>query len=247
MRPIFPLFGLLAMAIISGCTPFGEGTLRKADTPRSETAMIEQQEVVQQEAAPQRKPLDILTQATIRNYGPVIKTYSKRYGFDWRLILAIIRQESRFSPQAVSHKGAFGLMQIMPVTGREVSLVLGIENMALPRNNIRGGIFYLRSMYNRFEAADDAERLKLSLAAYNAGLGRVYDAQGIALYFDESPNEWQSVRDALPLLSKRYYTLHRNVWDRGKPRFGWFGDSGETIAYVESIMKYYDEYRLLLN
>jgi membrane-bound lytic murein transglycosylase F len=247
MRPIFPLFGLLVLVLVSGCTPFGEGILRKIDTPRSEAPVIEGHEVLQQETITQEKSLDLLTRATIRDYGPMIKTYSRRYGFDWRLILALIRQESRFSPEAVSHKGAFGLMQIMPVTGREVSLVLGIENMALPKNNIRGGIFYLRTMYNRFEAADEAERLKLSLAAYNAGPGRVYDAQGIASYFNESPNEWQSVRDALPLLSKQYYTLHESVWDRGKPRFGWFGDSGETIAYVENIMEYYDEYRLLLH
>ena len=245
MRPIFPLLGLFALALIAGCTPFGEGILRKDDTPRTETALIEQTVEVQEIAATKKPSLDLLTRATIRNYGPVIKTYSD--GFDWRLILALIRQESRFSPEAVSHKGAFGLMQIMPVTGKEVSLVLGIENMSLPKNNIRGGIFYLRSMYNRFEAADETERLKLSLAAYNAGLGRVFDAQGVAAYFNESPYEWRSVRDALPLLSKRYYTLHRSVWNREKPRFGWFGDSEETIAYVESIMEYYDEYRLLLN
>lgn len=247
MRPIFPLLGLFALALIAGCTPFGEGILRKGDTSRTEAVAIEQTVEVQEKAAAEKPSLDLLTRATIRDYGPVIKTYSKRYGFDWRLILALIRQESRFSPQAVSHKGAFGLMQIMPVTCKEVSLVLGIENMALPQNNIRGGIFYLRTMYNRFEAADEAERLKLSLAAYNAGLGRVYDAQGVAAYFNESPYEWRSVRDALPLLSKRYYTLHRSVWNREKPRFGWFGDSEETIAYVESIMEYYDEYRLLLN
>jgi len=247
MRQIFPLLGLVALALIAGCTPFGEGILRKADSSRDGAATVEQANRVQEVAVTERQSLDLLTRETLRNYGSVIKTYSERYGFDWRLILAIIRQESRFSPKAVSHKGAYGLMQIMPVTGREVSLVLGIDNMALPKNNIRGGIFYLRSMYNRFEAADELERLKLSLAAYNAGLGRVYDAQGIAAYFNESPNEWQSVRDALPLLSKRYHTLHRSVWESEKPRFGWFGDSEETIAYVESIMEYYDEYLLLLN
>jgi membrane-bound lytic murein transglycosylase F len=247
MRARFYLLGLIALATLSGCTPFGEGVLRKADVSGDRPALPGRSGNLEMEMIAHRHSLDYSTRMTIRNYGPVIKAYSKRYGFDWRLILAVMRQESRFLPNAVSHKGAYGLMQIMPVTGKEVSRVLGIESITLPNDNIRGGIFYLRTLYNRFEEAEEAERLKLSLAAYNGGLGRVFDAQGIATYFNESPYEWQAIRDAMPLLSKRYYTLHRNVWDQDRPRFGWFGDSEETIAYVESVMEYYDEYRLLLN
>ncbi|MCK5573711.1 MAG: transglycosylase SLT domain-containing protein [Bacteroidetes bacterium] len=247
MRARFSLLGVIALAIFSGCTPFGEGMLRKFEVSDDRTALPDRSGNMEMESVAHMYSLDFSTRTTIRSYGPVIKAYSKRYGFDWRLILAVIRQESRFSPNAVSHKGAYGLMQIMPVTGKEVSRVLGIKNITLPKNNIHGGIFYLRTLYNRFEAAEEAERLKLSLAAYNAGLGRVFDAQGIAAYFNESPYEWQAIRDAMPLLSKRYYTLHRNVWDQNRPRSGWFGDSEETIAYVESVMEYYDEYRLLLN
>jgi membrane-bound lytic murein transglycosylase MltF len=69
----------------------------------------------------------------------------------------------------------------------------------------------------------------------------------VAAYFHENPASWRAVKDALPLLSKRYYTLHKSIWDREKPKAGWFGNSRETIAYVERIMGYYEEYRLTLN
>jgi hypothetical protein len=55
------------------------------------------------------------------------------------------------------------------------------------------------------------------------------------------------VKDALPLLSKRFQTLHRQVWQQDRPKSGWFGNAKQTIAYVESVMGYYDEYRMVLN
>jgi membrane-bound lytic murein transglycosylase F len=183
----------------------------------------------------------------LRSYGSTIKSYSAEYGFDWRLILAIMKQESRFVPHAESHKGAAGLMQIMPATSVDVARVLEIKDMTHPKNNIRGGIYYLRWLYDLFGDAEEGDRIKLTLAAYNAGVRRVYDAQDVAAYLDEDPTTWLAVRDALPLLSKRYYTLHRNVWPQEKPNAGWFGNSRETVRYVENIMEYYDEYRLLFN
>jgi len=192
--------------------------------------------------------VDPATQIIIRSYGPTIKKYARLYDFDWRLILAVMKAESRFSHEAQSNKGATGFMQIMPVTSNEVGRVLEIEDMAHPKNNIHGGVFYLRKLYNLFDGAEPSDRIKLTLAAYNAGIGRVYDAQMLAAYFHDNPRKWDAIRDALPLLSKRFYTLHRNVWGQEKPKVaGWFGNSRETLAYVERIMDYYDEYRLLLN
>ncbi len=192
-------------------------------------------------------PPDTEALRILRSYGPTIKSYSAEYGFDWRLILAIMKQESRFVPHAESHKGAAGLMQIMPATSVDVARVLEIKDMTHPKNNIRGGIYYLRWLYDLFGDAEEGDRIKLTLAAYNAGVRRVYDAQDVAAYLDENPTTWLAVRDALPLLSKRYYTLHRNVWPQEKPNAGWFGNSRETVRYVENIMDYYDEYRLLFN
>jgi membrane-bound lytic murein transglycosylase F len=238
---------LLLTLMIASCTPMGEGVLRKDSEEKTrESAGALRTDTL--EITPSDLPaLDEATRSTIKTHGPLIRAYASRYGFDWRLILAVMRQESRFSSTAVSHKGAYGLMQISPVTGEEVAGVLGLEDVTRPQNNIKGGIFYLRQMYDLLGAPDETERLRLSLAAYNAGVGRIYDAQRLAAYLHEDPTSWQSIKDALPLLSKRYYTLHKNVWADAKPTSGWFGDAGETVAYVDAIMEYYDDYRLLLN
>lgn len=191
--------------------------------------------------------LDPSTERCIESYGPAIKRYSGRYGFDWRLVLAIMKQESRYSRTAESYRGAIGLMQLMPLTREELGMKLDLEDLSHPEHNIQAGIFYLRTLYDLFEGAEEADRLKLTLAAYNAGLSRVRDAQELAIHLDDEPMQWQAVKDALPLLSKQFYTLHRTVWGQDKPRSGWFGNSRETIKYVDSVIDYYDAFRLAMN
>lgn len=237
----------MALLFASGCTPLGESVARKAENPAvisNLAGSLSANQGVDTDPAP---PLDPLTREIIEKYGQTIRHYSERYGFDWRLILAMIKQESRFSPQAESQKGAYGLMQIMPVTEVEVARILDVDDLSHPRNNIRGGIFYLKRLYGIFSAADEADRLKLALAAYNAGLSRVYDAQEIATYLRDKPMKWESVKDAMPLLSRRYNTLHMSVWQQDRPRSGWFGNARQTIQYVDAVMNYYDDYRLYLN
>ena len=238
----------LILMVFGGCTPPGDNfALRKPDTqpvlPQKNSADLT-------DSAASSDPescLDPAASEIVKSYGGTIKHYAEIYGFDWRLILAVIKQESSFRRHAESYKGAAGLMQIMPVTGEEVARILDIQNINHPRSNIRGGIFYLRQLYGLFGHAEEGDRIKLSLAAYNAGIGRVQDAQELAGYLKDDPQRWQSVKDALPLLSKRYYTLHRDVWQQEKPKSGWFGNARETVAYVDAIMNYYDEYRLLLD
>jgi len=191
---------------------------------------------------------DDRTDRIIRLYGKAIKKGARKYGFDWRFVLAIMKQESQFITNATSQRGAYGLMQLMPVTRYEVADALGYEHADLfhPRHNIAGGIYYFRKLYNLFDGAEAEERLRLGLAAYNAGASRVYDAQDIVAYLGEIPLRWAAIRDALPLLSKRYYTLHQHVWQDGKPRSGYFGDWQQTVNYVENVMGYYEDYRHVL-
>jgi membrane-bound lytic murein transglycosylase MltF len=191
--------------------------------------------------------LDPSTERCIRIYGPAIKRFAGQYGFDWRLVLSIMKQESQYSQYAESRRGAIGLMQLMPVTGEELAMKLDLGDLSHPEHNIQAGIFYLRTLYDLFEGAEEADRLKLTLAAYNAGASRVRDAQELALHLDDEPMHWESVKDALPLLSKQFYTLHRTVWGQDRPKSGWFGNSRETIKYVDSVMDYYDAFRLAMN
>ncbi|WP_159421068.1 transglycosylase SLT domain-containing protein [Candidatus Chrysopegis kryptomonas] len=183
---------------------------------------------------------------SIREYLPLIKKYSKIYGFDWRLIIAVIQQESSFRHDAVSPKGAYGLLQIMPETGEELVLTVShIYDFRTPEQNIIAGIHYLWTQFNRFytKGMDSVECLKLALAAYNAGPGRVLDAQQLALYLGEDPNKWESIKMTLPLLSAEYYTLHKYIWDSGRPRSGYFRNYRETLNYVEKIMQNYERYK----
>jgi membrane-bound lytic murein transglycosylase F len=233
-----------ALLLMCGCTPSSEDIAQKADA-----SPLGKEEIGSAFATGQEDTdlLDAATERCIRNYGPTIKRYSERYGFDWRLVLAIMKQESRFSRVAESDAGAEGLMQLMPVTGEEMARRLDLDDLSHPEHNIEAGVFYLRRLYNLFEGSGEADRLKLTLAAYNAGLSRVNDARELASYLHENPSEWQSVKDALPLLSKRFYTLHRSVWGQDKPKSGWFGNAGQTLRYVDSVMDYYDDFRLALN
>jgi membrane-bound lytic murein transglycosylase F len=237
---------LLVLAVVAGCTPPSDNLLKKNSVDFGAAELSSSSTDARSgnlaEAAP-----DPQTRIILESYGSTIKTYADRYGLDWKLVLAVMKQESGFSPDAESEKGARGLMQMMPFTSEEVGRILEIEDMAHPMNNIKGGVYYLARLYNLFEGVEEADRIRLTLAAYNAGAGRVFDAQDLAAYFAEDPRKWQAVRDALPLLSKRYYTLHRNVWSEERPRAGWFGDSRQTITYVDRVMENYERYQDVLN
>jgi soluble lytic murein transglycosylase-like protein len=92
-----------------------------------------------------------------------IRHASLRFAVDAGLIRAVIRHESNYQPEAVSHRGAMGLMQLMPATARELGVVCPFE----PRENVLSGTRYLRKLHNRFGSWPRA------LAAYHAGPRRV--------------------------------------------------------------------------
>jgi len=194
----------------------------------------------------QPSPFASMSTAGLDRYLPLVKKYAEEYRLDWVLVLAVMKQESRFNHEAVSDKGAYGLMQIMPLTQIELAEKIGIEEASTPRNNIKAGIYHLKSLYVMFKKVPREDRICLTLAAYNAGLGRVMDAQKIAAYMGNDPNQWSSIRSALPFLSKKNYTLHSRVWEDGYPPSGYFRNWRQTIDYVENIMNCYDRYSLAL-
>lgn len=239
--------GILGVLVgVAGCTPFGENVLRKADS----AGMLDSAKKDTMSSVAVAVPEsfgDPATETFVRGYGPVIKLYANQYGLDWRLVLATVKQESRFSTTAESHQGAYGLMQLMPGTGEEVARALEVDDFTRPRNNIRAGMFYMRQLFDLFDGAEESDRIRLTLAAYNAGIGRIYDAQEMAAYLHENPLEWSAIRDMLPFLSRRYQSLHRSIWTEDKPRSGYFGNAGETLRYVDNVMQYYEEYQLMYN
>jgi membrane-bound lytic murein transglycosylase F len=184
---------------------------------------------------------------SLLKYRPIIRKYAKRYGFDWRLIVAQIMQESRFRESARSPVGARGLMQLMPKTAKELTRELDAEFILKnPRENIVAGIYHLRKQFGLFSSADLVERTKLSLASYNCGAGRVLDAQSIARFYERPPNKWSFIQTYITMLKSTDWELHLQIWPQGRPIHGYFYGYDETINYVNNIWDMYELYRKIL-
>ncbi|MCX2978469.1 lytic transglycosylase domain-containing protein [Halieaceae bacterium IMCC11814] len=144
----------------------------------------------------------------LRAFGTAINTASKRYRVDPALVRAVIHAESAFRPQAVSSKGAMGLMQLMPGTAQD----MGVANAMAPEENIHGGVKYLARLLDQ-----NRGDTRLATAAYNAGPGAVRRHNGVPPFA-----ETQTYVERVKILHARYRKA------MGK-RF-----SGRVIAGAES-------------
>jgi soluble lytic murein transglycosylase-like protein len=135
---------------------------------------------------------------------------ARRQGVDYRMVLAVIQQESSFNPRATSSVGAKGLMQIMPGTGRG----LGVRNsndLYNPLVNIRAGIRYLKGLWDKFTDFSwsqlasfnpfEVKQVKMAIAAYNAGPGAVAKYNGVPPY--------QETRDYVVKVLRNYVQFRR--------------------------------------
>lgn len=107
---------------------------------------------------------------------------------DSNLVRSVIKQESGFNPNAKSHAGAQGLMQLMPATAKS----LGVFNSSNPYQNVRGGITYLAKQLKNFDG-----NIQKALAAYNAGPGAVEKYNGIPPYQETQHYVENIMRDYL--------------------------------------------------
>jgi membrane-bound lytic murein transglycosylase F len=175
--------------------------------------------------------VDKSTGGDLSPYDTLVKKYSKKHDFDWRLIVSQMYQESQFDPKAKSWVGALGLMQVMPRTAREMN----ISNLEEPENGMRAGVQYMAWLWQRFEPElDIKDRYWFALAAYNAGLGHVRDARRLAKKQGWKANRWfDNVEKAMLLLSKRQFSRHaRHGYVRGR----------EPVNYVRNIQNRYQAY-----
>jgi membrane-bound lytic murein transglycosylase F len=168
-------------------------------------------------------------------YDDIIKNESPKLGWDWRLISAIIYQESKFETYKTSWAGAFGIFQFMPTT----AAAYGISPTSSADAQIKAGIRKLAKNYKRWvrDLGDSTEAIYFTLATFNAGRGHIDDARALAKVYGKNPNKWFGhVNEMLLNLSKpKYYKnkVVKNGYMRGV----------ETYNYVTEIMERYEEYK----
>jgi membrane-bound lytic murein transglycosylase F len=179
-----------------------------------------------------------LSTGKVSPYDDIIKKFSTSINWDWRLLASLICQESHFNPNVESYKGAFGLMQIMPETGKNY----GIDITSSPENNVKAGIRYIKWLSSIFspKISDEKERINFILAAYNAGPGHVLDAMKLAEKNGMDPGKWDG-NVAIWLLKKsqpKYY-------NDSVVKSGYFKGI-ESVRFVSQIMERYEHYKNII-
>lgn len=172
----------------------------------------------------------------ISPYDALFKKHAKNIGWDWQLLASISYQESHFNPSVVSWAGAEGLMGIMPNTAK----ALGVTPHELkdPDTGIRTGVDCLRRFRQGFsKITDPEEKIKFTLASYNAGIGHIYDAQRLAEKYGKDPLVWDNnVAEYIRLKSDPAY-YNDPICKHGYLR------GSETYNYVSEVMERFRYYK----
>ena len=165
----------------------------------------------------------------ISHFDDLFKKYAKEIGWDWRLLASLAYTESNFDTTAISWAGAKGLMQLMPRTARAMGMPEGKEQNA--EESVRAAVKYIGLTSRSFSKIEDSnERIKFILAAYNGGVGHIFDAMALAEKYGKNKYVWDNnVADYILLKSKEEYfndPVCKNGYFRGR----------ETFNFVKEIL-----------
>ena len=165
-------------------------------------------------------------------YESYFQEAAKDIDVHWTLIAAISYQESHWNHKAISPTQVKGLMMITFDTMN----FIGIKNRLDPEQSVHGASKYLKNIYGRLPSSiKGPDRLWMTIAAYNVGLGHLEDARKLTQKFGGNPNNWSNVSKYLPLLSKKkYYQNLKHGYARGY----------EPVIYVKRIQAYLEILRL---
>ncbi len=176
-----------------------------------------------------------MAQSVISPYDPIFKEVCEEYGNDWRLMSAMAYHESRFQPDVTSHRGAQGMMQIMPSTAKHFNVAS--EDLA----NVETNIMVANLLVNRItgmlklsDAVAKKDRMGMILASYNGGIGYVLGARKLARRDGRDANSWSVVSEYLQQMKSAEYAEANGVRR--------FVGVSHTIAYVDNVIGHYDLY-----
>ena len=160
-------------------------------------------------------------------YQDLFRNVAHEHRIDWHLVAAISYQESHWYPKAKSPTGVRGMMMLTLPTARE----MGIRNRLDAEQSVRGGVRYLEQLKSRLpDTLQEPDRTWQALAAYNVGIGHLYDARALARSYGLNPDSWANLSDfLLKLEDPKWHTQTRFGYARGK----------ESVQYVENIQRYY--------
>lgn len=156
---------------------------------------------------------------------------------DWKMLAAIAYVESKFDTAARSHRGAQGLMQIMPSTYRHLLSKMG-ESDTLAQNvelDVKVAVRYLNDLSNLFSFINEKERINYMLGSYNGGSNHIFDAMRIARKNGVNRYNWSSLTPVLISLKDP------EVYMDSVCQYGMF-DATETLQYVNRVKRKYKEY-----
>ena len=161
----------------------------------------------------------------LKQYKSVIRHYARQYNFDWLLILAVAFQESGLDHSKESEAGAVCLMQVLPSTASDKKI--GINDIDTVENNIHAGVKYLAFLREHYYSREDMmprDRIRMTLAAYNAGPSKIRRVRALAEQMGLDKNKWFRNAEiaALRLIGQ------------------------ETVRYVSNINKYYVLYQAIV-
>ncbi len=170
----------------------------------------------------------------ISPYDEIFKAEAAKIDWDWKLLASMAYQESRFNPKARSWAGAFGIMQLMPLTASR----FGVNPESPTASQIRASVSLIKWLDKQFEniITDDQERIKFILAAYNVGYGHVKDAMVLTEKYGRDPKIWED--------NVEYYLLKKAEPEYYKDpdvRNG-YARGSETYKYVKDILYRYNHY-----
>jgi len=172
---------------------------------------------------------------SISPYDDAIRKYSIEIGWDWRLVAALIYEESRFKHDLVSYGGAFGIMQLMPVTAEK----FGVGMDSSPDEHIRAGTKFIQRLDQNFSdvVPDSTERKKFVLAAYNLGEGHVRDAIALSEKYRRNPQLWENNVEYFLIAKSQSRYFRDEVVKNG------YCKGIITSGFVKNILNRYEHYK----